>query len=291
MENKKETAVRGAVMVRNGDMTTFNLSLAKRSDRLATALYLVTGFLSDNEPIKNRLRMLSLDLVRMASVTRHSSVGVSDKTHLEGIQSNIAETLALLELAFVAGLVSEMNFTILKREYGKVRDSVEVKKLSRESHTDAVLGGNFFGGGESDAQLSFSGVTTVSKKYVPNVSSDVLASPQNEHSIGHDKGHVNKVISEKKVHMITPARMVGKGHGETNKTSNSVQMQNIAKQSRRARIVKLVKDNREVSIKDIIAHFADVSEKTIQRELVSLAEEGVLKRTGERRWSRYSLAS
>jgi predicted HTH transcriptional regulator len=64
----------------------------------------------------------------------------------------------------------------------------------------------------------------------------------------------------------------------------------VAKESRRARILKLVKDNREVTIKDIATHFADLSEKTIQRELVSLVEGGVLKKFGERRWSRYALA-
>ena len=61
-------------------------------------------------------------------------------------------------------------------------------------------------------------------------------------------------------------------------------------ESRRTRILKLIKDNREVAIKDIVAYFPDVSEKTIQRELVYLSDSGVLKKTGERRWSRYSLA-
>ena len=64
----------------------------------------------------------------------------------------------------------------------------------------------------------------------------------------------------------------------------------VAKESRRARILKLVKDNREVTIKDIATHFVDLSEKTIQRELVSLVASGVLKKFGERRWSRYALA-
>ena len=64
----------------------------------------------------------------------------------------------------------------------------------------------------------------------------------------------------------------------------------VAKESRRARILKLIKDNREVTIKDITAHFTDLSEKTIQRELVTMSDNGVLKKSGERRWSRYALA-
>jgi DNA-binding transcriptional ArsR family regulator len=64
---------------------------------------------------------------------------------------------------------------------------------------------------------------------------------------------------------------------------------NIDRESRRSRILKLVKDKQEVMVKDITVHFPDLSEKTVQRELVALVETGVLKKAGERRWSRYSL--
>ncbi|HYE22837.1 MAG TPA: hypothetical protein VEA92_00050 [Candidatus Paceibacterota bacterium] len=43
-------------------------------------------------------------------------------------------------------------------------------------------------------------------------------------------------------------------------------------------------------IKDISTAIRDVSEKTIQRELQTLVSEGVVTRTGERRWTTYALA-
>lgn len=55
-------------------------------------------------------------------------------------------------------------------------------------------------------------------------------------------------------------------------------------------ILNLISKKRNVSIKDIALSVKGCSEKTIQRELNSLIKEGIVKKAGERRWSRYSLA-
>jgi DNA-binding transcriptional ArsR family regulator len=54
-------------------------------------------------------------------------------------------------------------------------------------------------------------------------------------------------------------------------------------------IISLLKTGVELTIKDITYHLKGISEKTVQRELLSLVAQGVLKKKGERRWSRYSL--
>jgi len=58
---------------------------------------------------------------------------------------------------------------------------------------------------------------------------------------------------------------------------------------RRERIKTILEAKGEATIKDISEIVTDVSEKTIQRELNAMIEEGIVKRQGERRWSRYSL--
>jgi DNA-binding transcriptional ArsR family regulator len=55
-------------------------------------------------------------------------------------------------------------------------------------------------------------------------------------------------------------------------------------------IMSIIKNKGQVSIKDISHLIRGVSEKTIQRELVSLTERGRVVKRGERRWSTYSLA-
>jgi hypothetical protein len=42
-------------------------------------------------------------------------------------------------------------------------------------------------------------------------------------------------------------------------------------------------------VKDVSAVVKDCSEKTLQRELLALVAQGVLKKEGERRWSSYVL--
>lgn len=59
--------------------------------------------------------------------------------------------------------------------------------------------------------------------------------------------------------------------------------------SRRSRILSVLKDKGQASIKDIAEIIADCSEKTIQRELQSLIKDGTIVREGDRRWSRYSI--
>ncbi len=58
---------------------------------------------------------------------------------------------------------------------------------------------------------------------------------------------------------------------------------------RRERIKVVLSAKGEATIKDITDIINDVSAKTIQRELNSMIEDSVVKRQGERRWSKYSL--
>lgn len=58
--------------------------------------------------------------------------------------------------------------------------------------------------------------------------------------------------------------------------------------SRRDRIVAVLKAQPGASIKDISDTVKDCSEKTIQRELIELINTGLVRKDGERRWSKYS---
>ncbi|HEY1037690.1 MAG TPA: hypothetical protein VGE62_03870 [Candidatus Paceibacterota bacterium] len=62
------------------------------------------------------------------------------------------------------------------------------------------------------------------------------------------------------------------------------------KNERQQIIVDTIRAKGELSIKDLTDVITDCSEKTIQRELISLVSTGFLHKTGERRWSKYSLA-
>lgn len=59
---------------------------------------------------------------------------------------------------------------------------------------------------------------------------------------------------------------------------------------RRERIKVVLSAKGEATIKDISDIISDVSSKTIQRELNAMIEDNIVKRQGERRWSKYSLS-
>ena len=60
---------------------------------------------------------------------------------------------------------------------------------------------------------------------------------------------------------------------------------------RRGAILSVIRSKGQASIKDISTLVRDISEKTIQRELLALVATGTLQKKGERRWSTYTLAS
>lgn len=60
--------------------------------------------------------------------------------------------------------------------------------------------------------------------------------------------------------------------------------------SRRDRVLDVIRDKRDATIKDIVEVVTDCSEKTIQRELISLIKDNIVVREGDRRWSKYRLS-
>lgn len=74
-------------------------------------------------------------------------------------------------------------------------------------------------------------------------------------------------------------------------TKGHLKEENKAKQrDRRAAILAVLQKKDRISVKDVAQVITDCSEKTLQRELLGLVAQGVLKKEGERRWSMYSLA-
>ena len=68
---------------------------------------------------------------------------------------------------------------------------------------------------------------------------------------------------------------------DTHKMSNRTQSERVSL------ILTFIQKNKQASIKDIAAVVKGCSEKTIQRELGALIEQGLVRKVGERRWSVY----
>lgn len=74
---------------------------------------------------------------------------------------------------------------------------------------------------------------------------------------------------------------------DTDKKSFKINLNN--NNNREEKVIEIIKDKKEVSIKDISEVILDCSEKTIQRTLNKMISEGKVLKTGERRWAKYTL--
>lgn len=234
-------------------------AISLKTERLTSAVYLVTGLMDSSEKIKDELRSTALssisDLYIPSKISSRLKNFVSDK-----IIEKIDHIISLLEVGLVGGLISKMNCSILKEEYSKLKD-ILLKFQILNGEDNYILPDHFLG---EDIKVTSKLVRDTSKM------SFINNNPKSLKNIDTYKTEDNK----------------------KNIASNYNKIK--AKSSRQDLIIRTIKDDMEYTIKDIISAVSvvdpavDCSDKTIQRDLTFLVVTGVLKKRGERRWSRYS---
>ncbi|MEI6420012.1 MAG: hypothetical protein WCO30_00115 [bacterium] len=285
MDIKKESYNQGIVDKSQGQASSLELSklslfkkdsyyafVYKKTEKLATAIYMLTGFFGEMEPVKNKLRQASLDMLSKGLL--FSSRSVAERVSaIEGFVASALECLSILELARVASLVSSMNCEILVNEIENLIQVVEKNEGEVLSSRRSVLTSDFF---TLPSELS------KDKTFAENSFSNTGRS-------GSLSGaNTTSAINEK----VSNQSQLSKTFIKDNKTSVSdtaILKPIVSKQDRGQQILSLMKKDVAMTIKDFTTTIRDCSEKTIQRELLALVSRGVLKKEGERRWSRYSL--
>lgn len=268
--NKKE--------LENKDVYSFVL---KKTEKIVTALYLVTDCMDTEDAIKMRMRMRGVELLShlhqipvLSPVEKH--------THITTSKTQIEELVSLVEVSNMIGFISSMNAGILKNEL-----SVLIQELS--NHQSAWNGGYtpgdlFENRRISDLVLSDE-IFHVDENSYPKISPSGAMKTGNQGIL--DKGQINKKTNDLSFNKVADRLSL---YGKIGSTNAPVLNENIVPKKDRSETIKnIIKDKIEVSIKDISVAFSDCSEKTIQRELNDLISKGQIKKIGEKRWSRYSL--
>jgi hypothetical protein len=222
----------------------------KKTERLASAIYMVTSLFADSEPMKWTLRSKSSELVSfIVNFKDIPESGMSDFVY--NAKTKILEIVSLLEISERGGLLSHMNFSILKQEFVNLSEVLSHTRTSPKLVSHESISRSFF-------DVDSTNLSIKDKSFYAVV--------DHSHQSGFSAGSRTGVLKD----TVLPKSEF--------KRSNR---QNI--------ILGLLKKKKELTIKDIAQVIKDCSEKTIQRELISFMAAGVLKRTGERRWSKYSL--
>jgi len=262
-ENSNNSLVKGNFEISDFFKKDKNFVLFhKKIEKLTAGVYLVTNFIDDRESLKWKIRTASSHLLELSVSFRGNYF--SQKQNLgEKIKEVVLEITSHLEVAMYANMISSMNFSILKREFYLALETLrEIENKPKQN-------------GESFPKDFFAEntETTVSNEE-PSLSRTNFEKPiKDTQSIKQDKVQSFNQPSKKSPPL---------------KEFSPV---SVKKNQRKSVIINLLKRKKEAMIKDIVGLIDNCSEKTIQRELLSLVEEGVLKKSGERRWTKYSLAT
>ncbi len=275
--------------------------IVRKSEKLTTALYMVSDIIPDREPVKWKMRETAIEL--LSDITLSGTASVADRiSYLRNVVKRIEKIVSFLEIAWATRILSEMNAAILRDEYFSLRTMIEddistllvgnvgrsvpvppTYRMTREmpdrvTQTARAPERTVQGAARSSSlppAKSPHSVVEGEKKTIefsfpqPNPRSpSVPSSPTLAQS--------NTSMSERKHKEELKQK---RGNGEK-----------MGREDRRKIILALLKQRSNLTVRDIAKSIPGFSEKTIQRELVSMLGEGVVSKAGEKRWTTYSLA-
>ena len=233
----------------------FVLYLYKRISKVSHAIYIVTDIVKDEEPLKWTLRKSASG----ATSIRHF---LDEHTVFEALEKQLIELEGNVEFARITKVLSEMNSAILQDQIKRLIGEI------KEGSKNMGYGGKF--------DQSFFHIPAP----LPSLSKyefDIETKRDDQY-----KSHKGQNVLYD-FYTQTPAK-----HSSQVGAKRSVAGE-ADKGQRREKMLKIIRVKGAVTIKDITDQIKDCSEKTIQRELTQMVLEKLLKKTGERRWSRYSV--
>lgn len=262
------------------------LSLFKRTERVAAALFILTNPLPEAEPVKWELRSAGTALMCEALVLGEDA-SVMGREFTRGSFRSATRVLALLELAYISGLVSPMNFSLLAKEIEGLFAAAE----GRWEGEEATLPRSLFE--ERAAKSHAKKVQDTRDTGAPATRESVAENKTQVKDTG--KGH--SAIKDSVHYHLGEGVEVGKVWqkmesgvlAEPKKRSISTMVSDRLKVERKQVIIALLRKKDSATITDFVSLIQGCSGKTVQRLLLDLVGQGVLYRLGKRRWSRYSL--
>ena len=259
----------------------------KKSERLCLAVYLMTDFLPQNDSIKDNMRRAGTELLR-TSLSLITSVSPQRKSVLDNVSRLCLEIISLSKISANLGMSSLANHEVLESEIGSFLSTIEQKEKPSSTGSGFVLSSELLDN-TNIGNTNLNSNTIISGERNNNdffTEVEVIDKDENINNpkIRQDEGSISQHRHVEFDH--SPKTTVVKKEEPYASPAVSGLMQ---KNDRQSMIISIIKEMGETSIKDISDNIKDCSEKTIQRELNNLIYGGVLKKVGERRWSKYML--
>ena len=252
---------------------------------------MVTDTIDKEEPIRLKLRTLGIEIL-------------SDSASLQkGVLSNLDEkintVLSFLNIASDVGMFSEMNCNILKKEFLELKQSIQGFTTQNHLWLEEFIQSSSPDKGRNEEGLDPFQTFPLSRG--KGFSKRQGLSAQAGTRIGVQKGSTLLKALSNKVSTMSPKNNSARYEAEGFRSEFE-----ILKSKRREEIIAIIKNIKKAGniegatitdIKNVAKNLPDnetgalasCGEKTLQRELVSMIKDNVLKKTGEKRWSQYFL--
>ncbi len=229
----------------------------RRAERIAAALYLLTAHVSDSEPLRIKVRAAAVklldDVLALKSEMRALN---SEKTSL--LKSSVRELISLTRILAVAGYISTQNASVVAEALDELSGFLVASQRSSLSESASFSREDFLDVRESVSQ--------------PRTPARENTGPVPEKDI--------KEQSETKSESVRTEKANAEPRTSKGQTSHK---------SARSKVILEVLRGGEMGIRDVASNLPEFSEKMIQRELAALVQEGLVVKSGEKRWSRYAL--
>jgi hypothetical protein len=235
---------------------------------------MLTDLIREDDPMRHKIRQTTLSIL---SDTRGLSYALSGDLyfHLARVISRSWEVMSLIEVCVVVGFISDMNYAILKNALiDFISDLRNKQKIEGFSHIQDLQ----IGVGESHNFKLKSDFFKLDQKDLSSIKGE------SGFDGSFDKSPVKKSLPSPIENRKSPSPAI-----KPIKASNPEHKPAVEPGDRADKILHLIHEKRDISIKDIVSYFSEYSQKTIQRDLAQLVQSGKIKRSGEKRWSRYTI--
>jgi hypothetical protein len=290
-----------------------------RAERLAVAVHLITNTVPDNYSVKEAIRKSVRTLLEETLLLK-DGFRTAGPDRVSDVISLVRLILSFIDTLHASGYLSENNLRITKSAFIKFAEQIRLAEDARFSESLELDSEYFAEPVISTDTVSHSANRLQHSKHISaDTDLDTTISSSAEQVLG--AGEINTLVDTVsdshtlvdakhsaeaadinigKSTVVTPIPVehpttqiqVEKATRPQKRESNSTPLATLPSQksdSRRARILSVIRTIGQANIKDISAVVTDCSEKTIQREVISMIDEGILGKEGERRWSMYHI--
>jgi hypothetical protein len=251
---------------------------SRKIEKIVTALYLVTDVMDSELPLTRSLRSESLDLLN-ACYQILTGTGKLAPTEMTRILVRLEHVTSLISIGRISHHISEMNAQVLVVELQKVTQliALDTQELTQK-YTSYLYPRNH---GVEAAQ------PVVSHATLDDVSFEELEKAKKRQTIP------NRQVNDVKATLTTFSSESKKSVENKKDSVSTVQVIKTTSRisggdpDRKQSILNVIRSHKNASMQDIQKFVTGCSDKTLQRELVSLIASGQIRKIGDKRWATY----